>query len=376
MIRVALVVAGPFPCLRGSQVLVQHLADGLRERGHHVSLMTYGPERGRRPGPRPERIALDVALMARLWRLVRRERIEVIHAHNYEAAIAGLVVGRLTGCPLVYHGHSAMAEELPTYVGGRVARRGMAGLGRLLDGQVPRRADFCIAVTEELGERLLAAGVSAGALACIAPTSAPSELRPIPAGAGGSGTVCYAGNLDGYQNLELLLRSFAAVRTEVPGARLVLLTHADARGQAARLTAEGLGAGVEIVQATTYDEVRAHLAQADVAVSPRAERSGFPMKLLNYMAVGKAIVACAGSAKGLEDGVTGRVVPDDDPDAFAAAIRDLLRDPAERDRLGAAARRAVESPAAWEQVLDRLESIYRQVLAGRRSVLLPITVTE
>ncbi len=376
MIRVALVVAGPFPCLRGSQVLVQHLADGLRGRGHHVSLMTYGPERGRRPGPRPERLVLDAALVVRLWRLVRRERIEVIHAHNYEAAIAGLIVGRLTGCPLVYHGHSAMAEELPTYAGGRLARRGMGAIGRLLDGQVPRRADFCIAVTEELGRRLLAVGVTERALACIAPTSAPSELRPVPAAGVGSGMVCYAGNLDGYQNLELLLRSFAAVRAELPDARLVLLTHADARVQAERLTAEGLGAGVEIRQATTYDEVRAQLAQADVAVSPRAERSGFPMKLLNYMAVGKAIVACAGSAKGLEDGVTGRVVPDDDPAAFATAVTALLRDPAERARLGAAARRAVESPAAWEQVLDRLESIYRQVLAGRRSVLLPITVTE
>lgn len=376
--RIALVVAGPFPCLRGSQVLVQHLADGLRERGHHVALMTYGPDRGRRPGPRPERIALDVALMVRLWRLVRRERIEVIHAHNYEAAIAGIVVGRLTGRPLVYHGHSAMADELPTYVTGRRARRFMAALGRLLDGQVPRRADFCIAVTEELGHRLLGEGVTAGTLACIAPATAPSELGGAPpnvAGSGG-GMVCYAGNLDGYQNLDFLLRSFAAVRADEPRARLVLLTHADARAQAERLTLQGLGAGVEIVQASSYDEVRAHLAEADVAVSPRAERSGFPMKLLNYMAVGKAIVACAGSAKGLEDGVTGRVVPDDAPDAFAAAIRALLRDPAERARLGAAARRAVESPAAWEQVLDRLESIYRQVLAGRRSVLLPITVTE
>jgi 1,2-diacylglycerol 3-alpha-glucosyltransferase len=374
--RIALVVAGPFPCLRGSQVLVQHLAEGLRGRGHHVSLVTYGPDRGWRPGPRPERLALDAALMLRLWRLVRRERIGVIHAHNYEAAIAGLVVGRLTGCPLIYHGHSAMAEELPTYATGRVARRAMGALGRLLDGQVPRRADFCIAVTEELGRRLLAVGVTARALACIAPTSAPSELGPMPDAGAGSGMVCYAGNLDGYQNLALLLESFAAVRVEMPAARLVLLTHADAREKAERLAAEGLGAGVEIKQATTYDEVRAHLAQADVAVSPRAERSGFPMKLLNYMAAGKAIVACAGSAKGLEDGVTGRVVPDDDPAAFAAAVRDLLRDPVERRRLGAAARQAVESPVAWEQVLDRLESIYRQLLAGRRSVLLPITATE
>src|SRR5439155_707672 len=81
-----------------------------------------------------------------------------------------------------------------------------------------------------------------------------------------------------------------------------------------------VGPGVEIVRAASYDEVRARLDAADVAVSPRTERSGFPMKLLNYMAAGKAIVASAGSAKGLRDGVSGRVVPDGDEGAFAAAV--------------------------------------------------------
>src|SRR5262249_56383095 len=88
------------------------------------------------------------------------------------------------------------------------------------------------------------------------------------------------------------------------------------------------------------------------------------MKLLNYMAAGKAIVACAGSAKGLVDGVTGRVVPDEDVAGFASAVVALLRDPAARARLGSAARQAVESREAWDRVLDRIESIYRQGVAG------------
>ena len=72
-------------------------------------------------------------------------------------------------------------------------------------------------------------------------------------------------------------------------------------------------------------------------------------------------MASAASAKGLVDGVTGRVVADGDGEAFAAAIVALLRDRAERERLGVAARRAVESPDAWENGLDRIEEIYRQV---------------
>jgi 1,2-diacylglycerol 3-alpha-glucosyltransferase len=374
--RVALVVAGPYPAARGSQVLVRHLAEGLEARGHAVHLVTYGPVPADRPGPRTGRIARDVAMTARLWRLVRRAGIDVIHAHNYEAAIAGLLVGRTTGCPLVYHGHNALAEELPTWFQARAARAVARGVGRLLDAHVPRRADFCIAVSEELRGILCRRGVAEAGVACIPPTSVPYELGARPDGAAPTGRVCYAGNLDGYQNLDFLLAAFARVRGTVPEARLVVVTHAEPRHEAARLRALGSAAGVDVVCARSYDEARARLVAADVAVSPRSERSGFPMKLLNYMAAGKAIVACAGSAKCIQDGVTGRVVPDGDTAAFAAAVVELLRAPDVRARLGSAARRAVESPAAWEAVLDRVEAIYRAVTAPTRASLAPATLWE
>src|SRR5438034_7122683 len=173
--RIALVLAGPYPDLRGSQVLVQQLADGIRGRGHAVHLVTYGAVAGPRPGPHAARIARDVALVARLWRTVRREAIDLIHAHNYEAAIASLMVGRATNRPVVYHGHNALAEEPPLYFRARLARRLAHRLGRLLDAHVPRRADFCIAVTEELGEILRRRGVAASDLTCIAPAAAPRD---------------------------------------------------------------------------------------------------------------------------------------------------------------------------------------------------------
>ena len=371
--RVALLLAGPATAPRGSQVLVRQLALGLAERGHVVRLVTYGGRRAGPPGPRVGRLLSDLWLTGRLWRLVAREPIDVVHAHNYEAAIAGLVVARLTGRPLVYHGHSALAEELPLYFTNPLVRRLAARLGRSLDAQVPRRADFCIAVTDELGALLRRRGVTAAGLACIGPAGTPEELGPPPAPGGDGGLVCYAGNLDGYQNLGFLLRAFARVQARVPGARLVLVTHADGRA-AARLV--GHVRGVEVIRAGSYDEVRARLAAAAIAVCPRAERSGFPMKLLNYMAAGKAIVASAGSAKGLEDGVTGRVVPDGDEAAFADAIVALLGDAGERERLGLAARRAAESRDAWDAVLDRIEDIYRHVTAQGEPGLVPVTCTE
>src|SRR4029453_2893243 len=122
--------AGPFPAFRGSQVLVGHIADGLRSRGHVVELVTYGSWLARRPGPSLARLGLDVALVARLVTRIWRERIDVIHAHNYEAAIAGIVAARVTDRPLVYHGHSAMADELQTYARSPVLRPPRPALGR------------------------------------------------------------------------------------------------------------------------------------------------------------------------------------------------------------------------------------------------------
>ena len=379
--RVVVVVAGPYPALRGSQVLVRHLERGLAARGHDVALVTYGPHRGRRPGPRPARVALDALLVLRLYRHLRRYGADVIHAHNYEAAIAGLIVGRVCGVPLVYHGHSALVQELPTYASSAWGQRWFRRIGALLDSQVPRRADFCIAVSEELGLLLRAGGVLDGSLACIEPANEPSELGAEDgdlAGAhrNGDGLVCYAGNLDGYQNLGFLFDAFARVRADLPAARLVLVTHADARRQAARLGTGGLPRGVEIVEAKSYHAVRDRLAEADVAVLPRSEGSGFPMKLLNYMAAGKAIVASTGSAKGLRDGVTGRVVPDGDAAAFAAAVVELLHDGGTRARLGRAARRAVLDPAAWEHRLDRIETIYHNLVVPRLSAVVPASFGE
>jgi glycosyltransferase involved in cell wall biosynthesis len=363
--RVALVVAGSYPAFRGSQVLVSHLAEGLAERGHGVHLVTYGAGSGAPFGPRARRIVRDVLLVGRLWRTVRRQAIDVIHAHNYEAALAGLMVGRLTGRPLVYHGHNALRDELPTYFRSAPVRALARRLGGLLDAHVPRRADFCIAVSDDLAETLRRAGVRPHVLACITPAAAPRDLGATPTPRASSDVVCYAGNLDGYQNLAFLVRTFTRVRRRVAAARLLVLTHPEALAEGTRARAEA--PGIEFVAAASYAEVRTRLEAADVAVCPRTERSGFPMKLLSYMAAGKAIVACAGSAKGLRDGITGRVVPDADERAFADAVVELLENAELRERLGAAARRAAEDAGAFARVLDRIESIYRMVVAAETS---------
>jgi glycosyltransferase involved in cell wall biosynthesis len=118
---------------------------------------------------------------------------------------------------------------------------------------------------------------------------------------------------------------------------------------------------VEIVHATSYEEVSARLAQSQVLVLPRTEATGYPMKLLNYMAAGKAIVAAAGSAKGLRDGVSARIVADDDVAGFAEAIGGLLADDAARRGLGDGARAAVGDATTFAASLEAVERLYDEV---------------
>jgi len=386
--RVAVVAACPFPTLQGSQLLIRRLAQGLQSRGHHVVVVAYAeglegaltgiPMRRIRPirgcralgsGPRAVKLVLDVALFATLVRVVREERIDIIHAHNYEAALVGLAASRLTGVPLIYHSHNALAEELPTYFRGRLARRLARGLGALVDREVPRRADHCIAICGELVGFLRARGV--GAVDVVAPGGAPEEFPARTAqeltdirgrfGIGSGPVLLYTGNLDGYQNLELLLASIGRVRAAAPEALLVLATHAAPRALPRMLRRER--PGVRLVTADDFATVRDLLQIADVALCPRREWSGFPMKLLNYMAAGKAVVVSAGSAKAVRHRVNGLVVADGSARGYAEAIVQLLRAPALRMALGRAARRTVEDEYGWDRVIDQVEDIYAAVLA-------------
>ena len=84
------------------------------------------------------------------------------------------------------------------------------------------------------------------------------------------------------------------------------------------------------------------------------------------MACGVPVVATdvGGHRDTVADGVTGRLVPPGDPDAVAAAARELLTEEALRRRHGAAGRERVLARFTWHRVADGAEPVYRQVTVG------------
>jgi glycosyltransferase involved in cell wall biosynthesis len=127
--------------------------------------------------------------------------------------------------------------------------------------------------------------------------------------------------------------------------------------------------------AIAHSQVPEMLSIADVAVVPSAPvtaslgGTGTPLKLFEYMAAAKAIVATAHNEalEVIRDGYSGLLVAAGDANQFADTTLKLIEDPKERSRLGQNARQQAVELYSWEEYTRRLEEIYLNVLGSAPS---------
>lgn len=371
--NVLMVAACPYPTAGGTQVLIGEMATALARAGVRVELVTYGTGAGdlaahdvacnyivhRAPavpghrrlaaGPSWARPVADAGLAALATSVTRGARksgrpFDLVHAHNYEGALAGAIAAKAAGLPLLYHAHNLMGDELETYFATDRARTVARWIGAALDRTVPRLGDATVSVSRHAQAELtrLTGGRSIEYQPPAVRYGARSG-RPVPS------QVLYAGNLDGYQGLDVLDSALA----RLPGVTCTVVSRTPWNGRSS----------VRWVLDRGFEEVKPYLEGARVAVLPRSVPSGFPVKLVNYLCAGVPVVACHGGAQGLgpEDGVW--VVRDGDAAEFAEAIRALLDDSELRERF--AQRAAVAARRyGWEAHVAQLEEMYAGVVAS------------
>jgi hypothetical protein len=100
-----------------------------------------------------ERPLFDSLLVGRLFQVVRRERLEILHAHNYEALAASLLVRGMLGVKVVYHAHNVAEDELPLYSPAWLASS-VRALARKIDGVLPAMADAVVALSADVRDHL------------------------------------------------------------------------------------------------------------------------------------------------------------------------------------------------------------------------------
>lgn len=378
----------PFYEDRGTPIAVRQLLLALSQLAYEVDVVTYplgqsveiphvryfrasNPFRVRRVpiGFSLAKVLLDATLISELVRRLSEGGYSCIHAIE-EAAFPCVVLGQRFRVPVIYDMQSSLPEQLARHLAFRsgVAQSALIRMERWL----LRRADSIVS-SAGLAQRVRALAPDARLrewqFASALPSAAPGEAEKLRGELGlrpDQPVVLYSGTFEAYQGLSELLAAIPHVRAEVPGVAFVLVGADETGGTTvsrshADLVREG---ALRVVKRQPRERIPGFLALADVLVSPRAYGDNLPLKIFDYLAAGKPIVAT--------DIPAHRSVLDDDsalltgawsPELASSIVR-VLRDRPLAERLAAAARMRAEERFGWFEFVRSVSELYQEVHAG------------
>lgn len=386
--RILLVAPQPFYENRGTPIAVRQVLEALSELGHQVDVLTYPVGDGIDiPGVRVFRCAnpfrirsvpiglsvrklvLDAALVGALWRRLRRMRYDCIHAVE-EAAFPAVWMSRRHGIPVIYDMQSSLPEQLETY---RVF--GLRPIQRVLrrcEAWLLARADMVISSTglaQNVRESAPGVNVREWSFPAQVPADcagSASTLRAELQIPEGCRVVVYTGSFEPYQGLDSLLAAMPAVAAAVPNTVLVLVGANGAPAASLRRIANGLrlNGAVRILPQQPRDRIPDYLALADVLVSTRAHGGNVPLKIFDYMAAGRPIVATDIPTHRTLLNEERAVLVAPEPAAIAEGITRVLRDRRLATSLTQAALGFAQNQLGWDGFVRGIDDAYYQVFAG------------
>lgn len=385
-----------FPIERANGVQTAETVWHLAERGNVVTLLvrpdtaspardplgffglaplaTLAIRRTRVAGPPAARRAQYLA--AAVAAAIAPGRYDAVFTRDLGVASALLRLPRAVRPPVTYESHGYAPDvrrQLPDLIPNArpASERQLKRLARR-EAHVWQRADGYVTITRALAADLSTRfGVRARVLV------APDGARLAPANQAPSRdhddvpTATYAGHLYAWKGVDTLVAAAAFL----PAARIRIVGGMPGEPDQARLRAKaealGVSARVEFVGYVPPPEVSAWLTRSDVLVLPNIDTSvsaryTSPLKLFEYMAAGRPIVASRLPAleEVLTDGLNALLVPPGDASALASAISRLVTDPALAAALAAQAKRDVAN-YSWARRAERLEELLRVATGAR-----------
>jgi glycosyltransferase involved in cell wall biosynthesis len=305
------------------------------------------------------RSSTDLYRWLSLRGILRRERVDVLHAHMFGSNVGGTVIGRLARVPvIVAHEHTWSFKGRPLR---RFVDREVIGRGSSVFIAVSRDDQRKMIEIERVNpEKVL--HVPNG----IAPPPPPSgaDVRAelgIPAGAPVIGTVSV---LRPQKALDVFIRASAELLRDDPDLRVLLAGDGPLKGELTELV-HGLGVQDRLLMLGYRSDSPDVMAALDVAVSSSAFE-GSPLAVMEYMESARPIVATrvGGVPDLIEDGVHGLLVEPGDVTGLAAAIRRMLADREAARRMGEAARERRRREFTVELMVRRLEALYGHLAEG------------
>jgi glycosyltransferase involved in cell wall biosynthesis len=365
---------------RGGEQQMAYLVEGLRARGHAVTLVLdprgaaaarleaagFAVERRRMGGE------ADVISMIGLARTIRRLRPDVLHLHTSHAHSLGAMAAR-------WAGRTRPAVIVSRRVDFSIYRHSFLGL----NGWKYRHAlDRIVCVSGAIRDVLLRDGLGAARLRVVHSAIDPARIRDaapidvrarlgLPADCSLALAVGALVEHKGHRHLVDALPALKNATSAGSSVRVVIAGEGPLR-PTLEARARELGVADVLVLAGQVQDLPGWFAAADVFAMPSVEE-GLGTSVLDAMAAGLPVVAsrAGGLSEMIRDGVEGLLVPPADPAALAAGLIRLIRDPIERARLGAAGRRRVGEEFLVDRMVEGTLAIYEEVIAERRLASTP-----
>jgi glycosyltransferase involved in cell wall biosynthesis len=306
---------------------------------------------------------------AQLGALARERGVDLVHA-NTSVTVSAYAAAAGAGVPLavsVREIYADFARWWPVY------RRFLRRADALLCSSEPVRAQF----GDDPRARVVHEGVTG--VAHRAPRDQARAALGLPPDAF---VAAVLGRLSSWKGQEVLVKALAdpvlrgeapaghVAAGEAPASPVLALIAGDAWPGEERYTAAlaelavDLGVADRVRMIGFRDDVENVYGAADVVVVPSTRPDPLPNSALESAAAGCCVVAAAhgGLPEILRDGETGRLVAPGDPAALARALNELRADPAQRERLGAAAAADVSERFSVDRLLQRTQALYDELL--------------
>ncbi len=297
---------------------------------------------------------------------INRHRFDIVHVDTI--ALAGYIK-YLTGLPAVLNHHNvestllirrAATEKNPAtraYIGlqGRKLRRAeQKALGQF-DGN--------ISVSELDSQELLA--LNPAATVRVVPNGTDTEFfKPID-GTKEDSSLVFAGSMAWYPNGDAMIlfgeRIWPLIKKEIPDITMNLI--------GSRAPAEVIRYGQEDDNFKVLgfvDDVRPTIAKAAVYVVPIRVGGGTRLKILDAMAMGKAIVSHPIGAEGLDVTDGKDIIIAEEPELFAKRVVELVRNEQKRRLISDQARKTVIEKYSWSTIIPKMEDFYRDISQRKR----------
>lgn len=389
----ALVLAPqPFFSPRGTPFSVYYRTLVTSESGVKVDLLTYGEGQDvdipgvriiRIPrlkflgpvkvGPSYQKIVLDVFMFIWTVALLIRNRYDFVHAHE-ESVFYSLFLKPIFGFKLIYDMHSSLPQQLTNFKFTEMTF--FIGLFKLLENACLRSADAVITICPDLSDyvnRLL--GPNKKHLLIENSIFEPVKLKSngrnkqdldndsSPALPQGRDLVVYAGTLEPYQGIDIILNAFKKVVNRFPNAFLVI-----AGGNPLQVSHyKKMAAEIGIEKDTLFtgrvpqETAKEYNRRAKLLLSPRSSGTNTPLKIYEQLASGIPLLATRiySHTQVLDESIA--FLADPDPDAMADAMNSVFESNVRRQAVAAKAkdlyRRAYSRPVYEKKMKTLLEAV-------------------